>query len=487
MQRLLLAFLLFVNLIAFSGNKYWIELDNVSLDSVSSDWQGHDLTIVSQSSLLNAVVLESSQEIRDSLLRLEYVLTFKPVRRVAMESVLDKVGENHYWDFIASLKPSILDSLKLDGRGVRVGIIDAGFTRVDSSAYMKHIVSAGNIVAVKDFVDGEREDFFESKTKGDIHGHNVLNYLGGYDKRTDIQMGLATGAQFWLARTEDGDNENLMEEYHWVEAIEWMIANDVQVVNTSLGYAEFDNEEENHVLSDMNGRTTMITKAAEAAAKKGLLIVVSAGNMGAKKWRYITAPADARHVLTIGATNQKNLSKIYYSSEGVHFVNYLKPNVSCYSNRGTSYSSPSVCGLAACLKQYAPDASADSIMSVLEKSSHLYPYGNTYIGYGVPNTEKALRLIQGDSVPNKAFTYFADKEKVIFKLKEEAENAVLFNKSNESNVLGQVVVSFKDGKGKKRGVKVKRMKSYLWVRLKKMGNEVRSTLQVGDQVIEIIW
>ena len=56
------------------------------------------------------------------------------------------------------------------------------------------------------------------------------------------------------------DND-LVEEDDWVKAIEWMHKNGVQLVNTSLGYSEFDNAEENHEWSDMNGRTTMITPA----------------------------------------------------------------------------------------------------------------------------------------------------------------------------------------------------------------------------------
>lgn len=489
MQRLLLAFLVFINLTAFSGNKYWFELDHVALDSISGDWKGHGVNVRSVSVLLHSLAVECTSEERDSLRSLSYVKLTASVRKYKMESIVNGASGQQYWDYIESMSPSVLDSLNLDGSGVRVGIIDAGFKRVDSSAYMKHIVSSGNIVAVKDFIDGSRPHFFKAETKGDVHGHNVLNYLGGYDDQTDIKMGLATGAQYWLARTEDGDNENLMEEYHWVEAIEWMLENDVQVVNTSLGYSEFDDDSENHELSDMNGRTTMITKAAEAAAKKGMIIVVSAGNMGAKRWKYITAPADARNVLTIGATNQKNLSKIYYSSEGLPFVNYVKPNVSCYSNRGTSYSSPSVCGLVVCLKQYAPDATADSIYNIMEKASHLYPYANTYIGYGVPDTKKALALIRGDSVPNKSFTYYAEKSKgkAFFRLKEVADNAVLFRKADEKVVLGQTVVRFKNGKGKRKGLRVRRTKKYLLVKVERVTSEARSTLQVGEQVIEIVW
>ena len=127
--------------------------------------------------------------------------------------------------------------------------------------------------------------------------------------------------------------------------MEWIDSLGVRVINTSLGYAKgFSNPAENYEPTQMDGHTSVISKAAQIATeKKGILLVVSAGNEGDDtNWMLISTPADAEGVLAVGATNQKLWNKIGYSSIGPEFLPYLKPNVSCFSLYGTSLAAPSL-------------------------------------------------------------------------------------------------------------------------------------------------
>ena len=388
------------------------------------------------------------------------------------------------------MRPSFFDSLNLDGKGVRIGIIDAGFTNADSSFWFKHIFGENRVVATKDYISPEASDFYEPKTKADIHGHNVMGYLAGYNDTLQQKIGLATGAHFYLARTENGEKEHLVEEDDWVSAIEWMYEQGVELVNTSLGYSEFDDTSENHVLSDMNGRTTKITLAAQKAAEKGMMIVVSAGNMGSSKWRYITSPADARGVLTVGATRKVNKTRIYYSSLGVEFVDYIKPEVATYSDRGTSYSSPAVAGFMACLMQYDSTLTPIQLKDVITKSSHLYPYGNNYVGYGIPDAKKAIGIIDSTYDP-KSFTWeqTTEKGKVEIIINEKVENdyVITFHKKSKIIVAKQEAARVEESKAKSAHIKATIKPTKTSIKVKRYKDVKYTTVQFGKYVVEVEW
>ena len=168
----------------------------------------------------------------------------------------------------------------------------------------------------------------------------------------------------------------------------------VQLVNSSLGYSQFDDQSENYLTTEMDGEHGITSKAAEIAVReRGMLLVISAGNAGAKPWRLVTVPADAPSVLTVGATQLKGPIRISYSSIGPDYTDFLKPDVSAYSPNGTSFSAPVVTGFMACLMEYAPELSNFELMEVIKKSSGIYPFGNNFIGYGIPSATEALNII----------------------------------------------------------------------------------------------
>ena len=373
---------------------------------------------------------------------------------------------------------------KLDGSGVNVGVIDAGFFMAQSDTYTSHLVTEGKIKVQRDFIDPTRKDLITvSSTAADGHGKTVLSMIGGYDEQGKVQFGMAPNASYYLARTENGDQEHHLEEDHWIMAMEWMDSMGVRLISTSLGYAiNMDDPKDNYTQEQMDGKTATITKAAQIAYdQKGIFICVSAGNEGDNSaWRIISAPADAKGVLSVGATRDKYLDRISYSSIGPEALPYLKPNVSCFSPNGTSFSCPAVAGFVACLMQKAPYMTNKELYDIITRSSHLYPFGNNYIGYGVPQADRALELIK-----DKDAKFEMVYEKVItanrFKLKKLPKDlieVILFNKKNETIVIDQSVVSTK-----KRWFVGKRK-----LVLKRKLDVQRTTISFPDKsVVEIIW
>jgi subtilisin family serine protease len=246
------------------------------------------------------------------------------------------------------------------------------------------------------------------------------------------------------------------------------------LVNTSLGYAKgFTNPEENYQPSQMDGHTSLISRAAQLAAdKKGMLIIVSAGNEGDdRSWRIISTPADAEGVIAVGATNSRLWNRIGYSSIGPEKLPYLKPNVSCFSLYGTSLAAPVITGFAACLMQANPKLSNRQIRELIEKSSHLYPYGNNFVGYGVPQASRALALLRGQSLPATAREVKATGNKIVLTLPTTEPLVSVFRKKDATHVLQQEAVKPTRGQ----------------LTLHRQASEHFTTVDLKSEVIEVIW
>lgn len=383
-----------------------------------------------------------------------------------------------YSEPLRQMHSYVITENNLTGKGVTIGVTDAGYWGANNDPYLLHLYTDKSIKGQRDFINPERKDLiFEPATDSDHHGCWVMDRICGFNEETKAEAGFATNSGFYLSRTENGEREYRGEEDNWVAAIEWLDSLGVRLVNTSLGYSiKMDNPADNYKQQDMNGKTTVITRAAQIATdQKGMFLVVSAGNEGENtSWQIISAPADAPGVLSIGATREKNCERIGYSSIGPEFNNYLKPNVSCFSAGGTSFSAPVITGFVACLMEKAPNLNNKQLKKIVEKSANLYPYGNNYIGYGYPIADRALKLLT-DSTYNFGVAATAEmkgKKATIKCEKFKTQEVVLFHKKNDFVVLSQEVVTIKKGK----------------IKLKRRPEEVRTTISFEDEgVIEVIW
>ncbi len=292
------------------------------------------------------------------------------------------------------------------GKNVLIAVIDAGFKNVDQLVPFKKLMKDKQILSSYDFVEKEEEVFDD-----DPHGTAVLSCMAA--QQPGVIWGTATNAQYILLRSENAANEYLVEEYFWALAAEYADSAGADIINSSLGYTKHDEKSMGHKYGELDGKTTLITRAAEIATSKGILVLVSAGNEGDDPWRQISAPADAPHVLTVGAVDKFN-AYAGFSSVGPTADKRIKPDVSTlgkgvtllaadgkvFEGNGTSYSCPLIAGVAAQLLELAPRSSAEKIKEALMLSSSQYFKADKYVGAGIPDIELAAKMlmVQQDSL-----------------------------------------------------------------------------------------
>ena len=317
----------------------------------------------------------------------------------------------------------------IDGKGLRIAVLDVGFNNADKVPAFDHIRNENRLIATRDFTSRKTS---ENVYYGNGHGTEVWSCIAG--KVGDKQIGLATGAEFLLAKTEKS-SEKYSEELYWLAAAEWADKNGADIINSSLGYTV-----NRYFNWQMDGKTTFVTRAANIAARKGMLVVNAAGNDGDNKWHYIGAPADADSALSVGGINPETGFHTGFSSYGPTTDKRMKPNVSAYghvvaaaparlvSTQGTSFASPLIAGFAACAWQTDRKLTNMQLFHEIEKSGNLYPYFDYAHGFGIPQaghfvnkaqipSEPTFRIVEsGDSINvivNKMFVN--DRSKVEFR------------------------------------------------------------------------
>jgi len=377
------------------------------------------ITVKAKSKWLNALHIQGTQVDISKLLTLNFVSKVefankslnlsgknrKFQKEVQKTNKLDFTTDFNYGNAanqIQMLKGNVLHQNNFTGQGMQIAIIDAGFPNVDKFAAFKRIRDNNQILGGYDFVN-RNENFYT----GNYHGMAVLSTIAGY---LDNQfVGTAPDAKFYLFISEDSVNETPLEESLWVEAAEKTDSLGVDVINTSLGYTTFDNPKYNYVYNDIDGKTTFISRGAEIAFSRGMIVVNSAGNEGNDPWHYISAPADAVSVLSIGAVDATGIIA-NFSSYGPTADNRVKPDVCAQgagvyiinpsgniaTSNGTSFSSPVLAGVIACLWQAFPSKTNAEIIQFVKESAHLYPNFTAQEGYGIPNFESVFTLMSNE-------------------------------------------------------------------------------------------
>lgn len=286
----------------------------------------------------------------------------------------------------------VLHGWGFQGQGMHVAIFDGGFNNVYRSPAFDSINTRGQILGTHDFVD--HDDFvYESST----HGTNVLSTMGA--NLPYLLVGTSPYAQYYLFKTEDVISETWIEEFNWVAAAEYADSLGVDVINSSLGYTTFNDTTMSYKYKDLNGKTALISRGADMAMLKGVMVVNSAGNEGRGKWRYIGAPADAYTIVTVGAVNAEGF-KADFSSWGPTADGRIKPNLVAVGDGtavaamteydvsyadGTSFSSPVMAGMLTAFWQIFPEMSNLEIKQLAEESASQAENPDAGLGYGIPD------------------------------------------------------------------------------------------------------
>lgn len=447
-------------------------------DSYVNAVNGYSSEVFGESRWLNAVGIMATDDNANRIAQLPFVERVQEIVSDATlaSSTIDDSGLLRYArNDDDATKDVLTDQLKrfggqhfvdkgINGKGMRICVMDGGFPKVDTHPAFKHLRDNGQIIKTYNFPN-RKENVYGWNT----HGTMVLSCIAGINEDGQM-MGLATGAEFLLARTEI-EPEPFKEEVWWAQGAEWADKNGADIINSSLGYGK-----DRHWTKDMDG-TSYVAKAANKAVEKGILVCNSAGNEGDdSRWKTIITPADAENVLCVGGI-EDDLEKyrhISFSSYGPSADKRRKPNVVAFGHAavanpsggftdayGTSFSSPLTAGFCACAWQTMRDKTALEMKAEIEKSADLYPYFDYAFGYGVPQAayftgeqkpaERSFNLVQEKDGVKIMFSTIVKNQDVFINV--EGEDGVLLGYYKASPDSTGVKLFNKDfGQGKKLNV-----------------------------------
>ena len=198
----------------------------------------------------------------------------------------------------------------ITGEGVTVAVIDTGVGR---SADFR-----GRMAGYLNF-SGER--WYRHDRNG--HGTWVAGIIAGAD-RQGRYVGIAPGADILSVKVAGKDGSARMSDA--IEALQWIVENkdkhNIRVVNISL----------NSAIADSYLRDPL-SAAVEQAWFQGIVVVVSAGNLGSAEFATDRSPANDPYVITVGAFDDRGTpdrsdgALADRSSRGVTVDGYAKPDV----------------------------------------------------------------------------------------------------------------------------------------------------------------
>lgn len=391
-----------------------LTVEDVPITPAYLSWvsSSQGITVMAKSKWMNAVHVRGTVADISSLAQLTFVssidfadaslntgkgikpLIAKPTQRPAAIMANYDYGTSSAQ--ITMLNGHTLHQQDYTGGGKIIAVMDNGFPGVNNTQPFQRLNDNNLILGGYNYVAGNNNVY-----TGGNHGTMVLSSMGGYVEGQLV--GTAPDAHYYLFVTEDTAGENPVEESYWVQAAEAADSLGVDIINTSLGYFTYDKPSYSYSYSDLNGQTSFISRGANIAFSKGMVIVVAAGNSGTTVNPYIWVPADAPGVLTIGAVNSSE-ARASFSSVGPTADNRIKPDVMAMgvsavvatptatitTVNGTSLSSPIICGLAACLWQALPQLTNSQLMQLIKQSADRYTNPDNFYGYGIPDFAQAL-------------------------------------------------------------------------------------------------
>jgi subtilisin family serine protease len=328
---------------------------------------------------------------------------YKKLRRAKIKVPQADTTDKFYYGEASTqdkmLKIDKLHNLGYTGKDITIAIMDMGFFQVNKLPLFDSLWANHQILGWYDFVDNDTTVF----NKG-YHGMSVLSTIAG---NSDYYLGTAPKAKFYLFATEDEKSEYPIEEYNYVVACEKADSLGVDMIHASLGYNQFNDTTLSYKYKDMDGNTAISTIGADIAASKGIMVTVSAGNEGASKWKYISAPADGDSVLAVGAVNYLR-DYAFFSSQGPTSDGRIKPDVCAMGvndaveghegfviyESGTSFSGPIMAGAVACLMQAFPKKSNIEIMNAIRRCASNAKKPNAKYGYGIPDFWKTYWFLK---------------------------------------------------------------------------------------------
>ena len=399
-----------------------------------------NVTILDESKWLNQVCIATTDSVALAKINtFPFVITTQPLKRMAASQITLKnesdgsVNRNKFNEQINNVtnvaSPSgitgnyysygnsfgqinihngeYLHNKGFHGEGMLIAILDAGFYHYQSLPAFDSVNANHQVLDTYDYVHDD-----SSVNEQYFHGMQCFSTIAG--NIPGQLVGSCPKANFLLYESEDVTSESPVEEQYWAAAAERADSAGADVITTSLGYSTFDNPIFNYTYADMNGHTTLIAQEASMAARKGMIVLAAAGNEGDDSWHYITTPADADSIISVGAVDNTG-TVAAFSSYGPSSDGRVEPVAASVgvgtavssttgpitTGDGTSFATPNLAGLVTCLWQAFPGFTNMEIINAVIKSSSIYNDPDDRIGYGIPDFEKAYdNLLQQSILQN---------------------------------------------------------------------------------------
>jgi len=372
--------------------------------------------VVGQSKWLNALVVQADSIQIASISVLPYVTETMLVKRNSLpaarkennnrpqiETFTETPNSRTYLQNSWLAVPD-MHRLGYKGKNITIAVFDNGFSRINQLAAFKHLFDNQQIIATYNFVRNTSDVYAEGR-----HGTQVLSVLAGF--LPDSFAGVAPDANYILCTTEESNAETRLEEVNWLLAAEFADSAGARIINSSLGYNTFDDATMNYQVSDLGKNVAIVSRAAELASQRGIIVVNSAGNEGNNsQWRRLMFPADAPSVVAVAAANRER-RHANFSSWGYQTTTSLKPDIAALGdltvvvdtngrigvNSGTSFASPLIAGFTAGLWQAFPTATALQIRQTLLQTGDRSSNPDTLLGNGIPQFLRAFNLLADEN------------------------------------------------------------------------------------------
>lgn len=314
-----------------------------------------------------------------------------------------------YWQN-EQINVPILHYCGITGWGVTVGMCDAGFNWRNHQALSKKKVLGEYDWIFKDDSTLNQfapNQFPDDSWDQDSHGTSTLSTLGGFYEGKLI--GPAFNSEFYLSKTEYVPTETPVEEDYWLEGVEWMEAQGIEVLSSSLIYKPFNKPNNGYDYNDMDGKTTVVVRAAEHLAYLGVVVCNSMGNERQTTSPSVVSPPDGDSVIAVGAVDSAGIIADF-SSNGPTIDNRIKPDVvamgvddwvaesmsfydsdSAYSYAsGTSFSCPITAGVCALILSAHPELTPMQVKEALKMTANNKDTPNNVYGWGLINAYDAV-------------------------------------------------------------------------------------------------
>ena len=405
------------------SSRYLHEMEVEARSQGKKDWD-----LIGTSRWNNTVLVRSSDTtLLRSLAGLAFVSEAKQVWQSpdSIDRSMVKIKVHEAWNPWDSIKGELygngkeqiemlqghrLHSIGMKGKGMTIAVLDGGFQNCNEIPAIQH----ANIVGACDFVPSHSGHTGYPSSPGHPsspgntyratdHGTKVLSTMAANEPQ--VLVGTAPEARYWLLRCEDTETEQPVEEDYWAIAAEYADSIGADIISSSLGYNEYDKHIGDYRQRDLDGHKALISRTASLLARKGIILVNSAGNSGMGPWKKITVPADADDILTVGAVN-RDKQNAPFSGVGPTQDGRVKPDVMALGSpaclisgrgtiirdMGTSFSTPIVAGLVACLWQALPEKTAIDIINLVRQTASQHEEPDNIYGYGIPNFWRAYMI-----------------------------------------------------------------------------------------------